>query len=822
MHIDAGQLGKYELRERLGQGGMAEVWKAFDARLQRFVAIKFLHSMLRSDPTFISRFLLEAQAVASLHHPNIVQIYDFETPAPGDDNALAYMVMDYIEGQTLADFLRATSHQGQFLPEADLLSLFYSIGDAIDYAHRRGLLHRDIKPANILLDQRDTARNHMGEPILTDFGIVKIMGTAAGTLTNSSMGTPLYISPEQAQGHPDTTASDIYSLGVVLYETCTGRPPFLGDSPFAILQQHMSAEPLPPEQFNPAIRPELSAVILRSLAKEPEERYPSAMALMTSIAIALGLALPERRGMLISSPDIRLLPGSPEQVEQMPTEIPEKRPATPIPPVPKPGTPIPPVAKPVTPIPPVPKPGTPIPPTPQRGTPIPPVSPIPPLYQRSPVSGALQAVSTDQQPTQINNAPDQPSPVSQPAPSTYTQAPPPPSVRPVSRRRIWLAVLVALLVVALASSGLAALHARSSAQTATPAIVGQAFFLSTGAGQGAQNQGLNDKFQVNLKALPAPASGKQYYAWLLPDVVQAEGSPRALGPLHLSGGAALLSYTDPQHANLVGQFSRFLVTEEPINPAPISPSLDKAQWRYYAEFPQGTFIKDCAGVTVTQLSVLCHMRHLLSGDPDLAKVHLQGGLNYWLLNNVKELFKWTGEAVDHQGAVDVRHKLVDVLYVLNGPACIQQSLQKAAPGADNVVDDAGLPTFAAIPLLDCSLTPALSGYVTHIDNHLNALLHSPGVSSNQTKLALRISPELNTIAAWLQEVQTSAEQLVALNDVQLTQPNALSQRSALNDMATEVLSGGTDPTTGAPVPGVQAVSLQIQGLAKLDVGVYKS
>ena len=114
MHIDAGQLGKYELRERLGQGGMAEVWKAFDARLQRYVAIKFLHSMLRGDPTFISRFLREGQAVASLHHPNIVQIYDFETPAPGDEDALAYMVMDYVEGQTLADYLRATSHVRQF------------------------------------------------------------------------------------------------------------------------------------------------------------------------------------------------------------------------------------------------------------------------------------------------------------------------------------------------------------------------------------------------------------------------------------------------------------------------------------------------------------------------------------------------------------------------------------------------------------------------------------------------------------------------------------------------------------------------------------
>ncbi|HEY3994098.1 MAG TPA: protein kinase, partial [Ktedonobacteraceae bacterium] len=351
MHIDAGQLGKYELRERLGQGGMAEVWKAFDARLQRFVAIKFLHSTLRSDPTFITRFLREAQAVASLHHPNIVQIYDFETPAPGNEDSLAYMVMDYIEGQTLAEFLRSTSHAGTFLLDVDLLSLFYSISDAIDYAHRHGLLHRDIKPANILLDQRNTARNSMGEPILTDFGIVKIMGSAAGTLTSSSMGTPLYISPEQAQGHPDTAASDIYSLGVVLYETCTGRPPFRGDSPFAILQQHIMTPPPSPEQFNPAISPALSAVITRSLAKKPEERYPSAMALMDALAVALNLTPPDRRAMPISSPDIRLLPGSSSTELDELTTVPLGRSVTPAPAAQHPLTPLPAVANPLTPAP---------------------------------------------------------------------------------------------------------------------------------------------------------------------------------------------------------------------------------------------------------------------------------------------------------------------------------------------------------------------------------------------------------------------------------------------------------------------------------------
>src|SRR5215469_9693294 len=217
MEIRPGLFGKYELQERLGRGGMAEVWKAFDPRLERYVAIKFLQAALQSDPAFVTRFVREARAVASLRHPNIVQIYDFETPAQGSEDVPAYMVMDYIEGPTLADYLRETSAAHKFPSPAEMVSLFLSISDAIDYAHQRGLLHRDIKPANILLDQHNTARNPMGEPMLTDFGIVKMLGSAADTLTAATIGTPIYISPEQARSEPGSAASGIYSLGVILY-----------------------------------------------------------------------------------------------------------------------------------------------------------------------------------------------------------------------------------------------------------------------------------------------------------------------------------------------------------------------------------------------------------------------------------------------------------------------------------------------------------------------------------------------------------------------------------------------------------------------------
>src|SRR5438270_243571 len=212
------RLGKYELQEQLGRGGMAEVWKALDTQLQRYVAIKLLHTNLQEDPHFIVRFEREAQLIASLHHPNIVQIHDFQIAFPEEEGTLAYMVMEYIEGQTLADYIRQTSRQGNIPSPAEIVQLFTSISLAVDYAHQQGMIHRDIKPANILLDKRNTTRNPMGEPILTDFGLAKVLNVASQTITGAVMGTPLYISPEQLQNHPVSPQTDLYALGVVLYE----------------------------------------------------------------------------------------------------------------------------------------------------------------------------------------------------------------------------------------------------------------------------------------------------------------------------------------------------------------------------------------------------------------------------------------------------------------------------------------------------------------------------------------------------------------------------------------------------------------------------
>ncbi len=269
---------------------MAEVWKAFDPQLHRYVAIKLIRADLRNDSDFMMRFEREARAIASLHHPNIIQIHDFQvTRPPESEHNLAYMVMAYIEGPTLADYISDTSQVGKFPSAIDLVHLFAPISAAIDYAHHKGMIHRDIKPANILLDKSNTESNPMGEPILTDFGIVKMLRSFTSSLVGSWIGTPLYMSPEQARGQPGNEQSDIYSLGVILYEICTGVRPFQGDNQISIIMQHVYAAPPQPDLVNAAIPPALSEVILCSLSKDPEERFPSATSMVEAIIQALDL-----------------------------------------------------------------------------------------------------------------------------------------------------------------------------------------------------------------------------------------------------------------------------------------------------------------------------------------------------------------------------------------------------------------------------------------------------------------------------------------------------------------------------------------------------
>jgi serine/threonine-protein kinase len=257
---------RYEIGGVLGRGGMAEVHRGRDLRLGREVAVKVLRNDLARDPSSQVRFRREAQAAASLNHPAIVAVYD-----TGEDRtttgATPYIVMEYVEGETLRDVLR---REGRMTPER-AMSLTADICAALDFSHRNGIVHRDVKPGNVMITPQGTVK-------VMDFGIARAVSDSAATMTSTAavIGTAQYLSPEQARGEGVDARSDVYSAGCLLYELVTGTPPFTGDSPVAVAYQHVREDPRTPSSLNPAISPELDAILLKAMSKNPANRYQSA------------------------------------------------------------------------------------------------------------------------------------------------------------------------------------------------------------------------------------------------------------------------------------------------------------------------------------------------------------------------------------------------------------------------------------------------------------------------------------------------------------------------------------------------------------------
>jgi eukaryotic-like serine/threonine-protein kinase len=269
--------GRYELDGIVGRGGMAEVYRARDIRLDRIVAVKTLREDLARDQTFQARFRREAQSAASLNHPSIVAVYDTGEDDTGGSH-IPYIVMEYVDGRTLRDLLR---EDRRLLPER-ALEITDGVLRALDYSHRNGIVHRDIKPGNVMLT-RD------GKVKVMDFGIARAVSDAQATMTQTAqvIGTAQYLSPEQARGERVDARSDLYSTGCLLYELLTGRPPFLGDSPVAIAYQHVRENPVPPSRVDPEVPQWADAIVLRAMAKDPRDRYQSAAEMRQDIQRAL-------------------------------------------------------------------------------------------------------------------------------------------------------------------------------------------------------------------------------------------------------------------------------------------------------------------------------------------------------------------------------------------------------------------------------------------------------------------------------------------------------------------------------------------------------
>jgi serine/threonine protein kinase len=264
------KLGKYQIMEEIGRGGMATVYKALDAKLQRTVALKVLPEYFHHDPTLIERFKKEATHAAALVHPNIVTIHDV-----GESEGLLYFAMEYVEGQTLSELI----HERGPLQVSEALAILKQVASALDYAHEQGYVHRDVKPTNILIDER-------GRAVLTDFGIVKAADGTSLTRTGTLVGTPEYMSPEQVRGLEVDRRSDVYSLGVVAYEMLAGKAPFGGDTA-SILHSHVYEQPSPLDEVSPKVPVGVAKVVGRALQKDPQERYHTASDLAEALEAGL-------------------------------------------------------------------------------------------------------------------------------------------------------------------------------------------------------------------------------------------------------------------------------------------------------------------------------------------------------------------------------------------------------------------------------------------------------------------------------------------------------------------------------------------------------
>lgn len=255
------EIGNYEIVARLGTGGMAEVYKAYHPDLNRHVAIKIMHRNLIQDSNFLVRFRREARNAAALRHPHIVQVYDFDVQ---DD--LTYMVMEYVDGRTLQELIAETRSCNQRIQLEESLRIICEVGEALVFAHRQGIIHRDVKPSNVLLDEHDHA-------FLADFGLAKLASGAQHTAPGTLLGTPDYMAPEQCLGEAGDGRTDLYALGVILFELATGRLPFIAETQVGLITQHINDAPPLPRSLNPDTPSRLERVILKALAKDPVGRY---------------------------------------------------------------------------------------------------------------------------------------------------------------------------------------------------------------------------------------------------------------------------------------------------------------------------------------------------------------------------------------------------------------------------------------------------------------------------------------------------------------------------------------------------------------------
>jgi len=761
------RLGKYELQTHLGGGGTGEVWQSYDWQAQCSVAIKLLHpDLLQSDPHFMTSFMHNWQTIIALHHPNIVQVYEVNISRPsasnGIDTTTPYIVMDYIEGHTtLAEYIQRTSRANKFPPVTDIISLFTQLASAIDYAHTQGIVHGNIKPTNILLNTANTQQLSSGEPMLIDFGIASLP-------SNKSSLSPFYLAPEQVKGQPARPSSDIYGLGMILYEICTGVLPFHGQSFVAIMMHHIHTLPTPPMLINPHIPAALSEVILRAIAKDPSTRFATASLLADALAEACSIK---------QTPLLTLNKTQAESTE--PLSYPTSGPLPLFSTGPQPPLPIASILG-----------------VAQPYSDTPGQYPTVASQDNSPLISS-QPITAPHVPTR---APQHlPTPASQLSGKISTPSsiqivtPPPAGSKQASKSRrnhfssplpMTIAFLFLLLIIVVALATSTFLHLASQSTSTSSAVVGHVFFQDDALGH-------DDLLRLELHAVPPPPQGQRYYAWYQ----NAAGQTFPLGPLTLNQGTFGLLYPgDAQHTNLLSIVQTVFVTLEKAST--IIPATPPSHAKVY----QASFA----------MASLPYIQHVLYMQPNFPS---HSSLITGLLETIKGMNDKAGSIVDSlQGTHDyalARRQAIRIIEMIDGSSYALSSGDLPT----------NLPSLASVPVGLLS-SPSQPGYLATLQTEIAKIQQTAGENSTLRQHAQNVSTALTDLQDWIQQMRTYDLQLLQAPD--LSTSAMLSSALQLQQFAQDAYTGRTIPPNQSPQPipgsaGAYQAFTEAQYMATLDV-----
>jgi serine/threonine protein kinase len=793
-------LGKYELQQLLGKGNVGEVWKGYDTQLHRDVAIKILHTDLQSDPHFLTRFTTDGQEMTSLHHSNIVQVHEVNVSRASQSNEiLAYLVMDYIEGRTLHDYLHATSHKGAFPSIAQIVYLFTSIGVAIDYAHQKGIVHGNIKPGNILLNNRNTTQFTAGEPMLTDCGFTRFLSGS-----NSTSISPHYMSPEQARGEAPNNRSDIYALGVMLYEICTGVLPFRDESSVAVMMQHINTLPTPPILINPNIPPALSEVILRAMAKDTATRFPMASLLATAIADAcsiqpnttialgqagafedesssptsgplqnsiLGVAGPVPQPRTINSTK---LPAIHPEVQNLPAASQKIRPNT--------SSSISIVSGQL----------------PRVTVPIP-VTPLPTNKMPAISQTGKMAIPSGSSPAPIPSQPltmHQVSPsFSRPLPAVIPSTPPTQltASQPAVRRRarfidapvyvVVAALVLVLIVLGSAIGTLLVLKSGTPSQATAKPLTGTVYFQDDALGH-------NNTLRIQMQNVPALAQGKSYFAWMQ----DLQNHTTALGQLPPpQNGTLSFSYPgDAKHTNLLLNTQSIFLTLENTDSNPTDPVGDKV---YQATLDTPSFPE---------------IKNILAATPELPN---NQSVIVTLFESIKSINDKANSIVDSlQGTHDynlARRQAVRIIEIVDGT-------NYAHSNGDLPAKEQGLLN-THIGLLS---SPNQRGYIDILSLHVAQVKQNAGKDAALLQHVQNVENAITDLKDWVQKMRTYAVYIVKA--AALTDPAIIGVALQLKKAAADSYTGRTIPPNNGPQPilgsaGAYQAYIECQYMAALTL-----